>query len=219
MPNSGKNGKNGSESSKKQIGTSRQSNKPATKTKAILKLKPARKPEQTIKATFLDRNENEVKELVYTFDDGDPKDNAILIVSQLFQLAKRYDLWKEDEWKILTQIGGRALSGRAAEAWFDQVENARAPRAGVTTAEALEAHFKKLVQEFGKQYFGRKAAEDQKDAMENGELTYEGHDHFSVAERLFRINDQLEYLGTDVEKFSEKEMARKVIAKTLHPVA
>ena len=55
--------------------------------------------------------------------------------------------------------------------------------------------------------------------MENGELTYEGHDHFSVAERLFRINDQLEYLGTDVEKFSEKEMARKVVPKTLHPAA
>ncbi len=60
MPNSGKNGKNGNKNSKKQIGTGRQSNKPATKTKAILKLKPARKPEQTIKATFTDRNENEV---------------------------------------------------------------------------------------------------------------------------------------------------------------
>jgi hypothetical protein len=61
-------------------------------------LKPARKPEQTIKATFLDRNENEVKELVYTFDDSDPKDNIILIVSQL---AKRYNQWQENKWKIL----------------------------------------------------------------------------------------------------------------------
>jgi hypothetical protein len=49
-------------------------------------------------------------------------------------------------------------------------------------------------------------------------MNYEGHDHFSVAERLFRINDQLEYLGIDVEKFLEKVMAKKVIAKTLHPV-
>ena len=61
MPNSGKNGKNENENSKKQIGTSRQSNMPVTKTKAILKLKPTRKPEQTIKVTFLDQNENEVK--------------------------------------------------------------------------------------------------------------------------------------------------------------
>jgi hypothetical protein len=65
-------------------------------------LKPARKPEQTIKATFTDRNENEVKELIYCFDDGDPKDNMVLIITQLFQLAKRYDLWKDEDWKILS---------------------------------------------------------------------------------------------------------------------
>ena len=96
--------------------------------------------------------------------------------------------------------------------------NAGAPPNLANTVEAIEVHFKSSVQEFGKQYFGRKAAEDQKDAMEKGELTYKGHDHFSVAERLFRINDQLKYLGTDIEKFSEKEMMKKVIAKTLHPV-
>ena len=200
-------------------GTSRQSNKPAAKTKAILKLKPARKPEQTIKASFVDCNDNEVKELVYTFDDGDHKGNIILIVTQLFQLAKQYNLWRENKWKILTQIGGQAFSGQAAEAWFDKVENARAIRAGSTTEEAIEAHFKRLIQDFEKQYFGRKAAEEQKDAMENGELTYKGHDHFSVAERLFRIKEQLENLGTNVEKFSDKEMARKVVPKTLHPAA
>jgi hypothetical protein len=163
----GKNRKNDG-SSKKQHGTSRQSNKPATKTKAILKLKPARKLEQTIKASFIDRNDNEVKELVYTFDDGDPKDNIILIAAQLFQLAKRDNLWRENEWKILTQIGGRAFSGRAAEAWFDKVENARAICSGTTTEEAIEANFKRLIQDFRKQYFGRTADEEQKDAMENG---------------------------------------------------
>jgi hypothetical protein len=30
-----------------------------------------------------------------TFDNGNPKDNIILIVSQLFQLAKQYNLWKK----------------------------------------------------------------------------------------------------------------------------
>ena len=56
--NGGKNRKNGNSNDKKQNGTSQQD---STKTKAILKLKPARKPEQTIKATFTDRNDNEVK--------------------------------------------------------------------------------------------------------------------------------------------------------------
>jgi hypothetical protein len=36
---------------------------------------------------------------------------------------------------------------------------------------------------------------------------------------LFRINDQLEHLGIDIEKFSEKEMVKKVIGKTLNQVA
>jgi hypothetical protein len=90
MPNPGKNGKNPNGKSQRQSVTSRQN---ATKTKAILKLKPARKPEQT----------NEVKELIYCFDDGDPKDNMILIITQ--------QLWEDEDWKILNQIGGRALSG------------------------------------------------------------------------------------------------------------
>ena len=68
------------------------------------------------------------------------------------------------------------------------------------------------------QYFGRKDTEDQEDAMENGKLNYEGHTHFSFAKKFFRINNQLEYLGTDVKKLSEKDMAKKRIAKTLHPV-
>jgi hypothetical protein len=44
----------------------------------------------------------------------------------------------------------RALSGQAAEAWFDKVENARPIRAGTTTEETTEAHFKRLFQDFGK---------------------------------------------------------------------
>ena len=101
----------------------------------------------------------------------------------------RYQLWEDKDRKILSQIGGRALSGQAAEALADHVENVRDPPNLANIAEVIEAHFKSLVQEFGKQYFGREAVEDQKDAMENGKVAYEGHDHFSVAERLFRINN------------------------------
>ena len=194
--NGGRNGKNANGRSQKN-GTSRQNEK-STKTKAILKLRPARKPEQTIKASFNDRNDNEVKELIYTYDDGEPKENVVLVVTQLLQLAERYNLWRDEEWKILSQIGRRAFSGRAAEAWADNVENARAPRAIVTTVKALRAYYKKLVQEFARAYFKKNAAMDQKDAMESCKLTYEGHDHSGVVERLFRINEQLELLGTDI---------------------
>ena len=141
-------------------------------------------------------------------------DNMILIIVQLFQLTKK--VWSLERWRleILNQIGGQAISGRAVEPWSDKVKNARAIWAMTTTADAIKAHFKRLVQAFGKQYFGRKVAEDQKDAVEYGELTYEGHCHFSVAKRLFRINDQLKY-----EKLSDKAMTKKMIATTLHPVA
>ena len=84
----------------------------------------------------------------------------IFIITRLFQLVIRYQLWEDEDWKILSQNGGCALSGQAAEAWADQVKNAGAP--------PNRGAFKSLLQEFGKQYFGRKAAEDQKDAMENG---------------------------------------------------
>ena len=175
----GKSKKNGNGTSR---GNGNKSN-PA-KTKAILKMKPARKPEHTIKASFEDVDGNEVKELIYTFDDGDPKDNCVLTQLQLRILGRRYQLWEDDKYKKLTQVGGRAFSGRAAEVWADKVENARAPRANANREE----YFVGLLKEFSKKYFGKNAGEDQKDAMENGELTYDGHDHFMAVERLLKIN-------------------------------
>ena len=86
----------------------------------------------------MDQNSNEVKELIHTFDNGNPKDNMILIITQLFQLAKRYNLWEDEEWKILSGFGSRTISGRAAKAWYDKIEIARTRRAGTTTAKAIQ---------------------------------------------------------------------------------
>jgi hypothetical protein len=66
--NGGKNGKKRNDNAKRQSGKSQQN---ATKRKAILKLKAA---DQTIKTSFMDRKDNEVKELINCFGDGDPKD-------------------------------------------------------------------------------------------------------------------------------------------------
>ena len=68
-----------------------------SKSKAIFTLKPARKPELTIKATFEDKNGDEVKELIYRYDEGDPKEHLILMQSQLLQLSKQYNLWEGDK--------------------------------------------------------------------------------------------------------------------------
>ena len=112
-------------SQKQKSGASR--SKESIKTKAILKIKRARKPELTIKATFQDAADNDVKELVYQWDDTDPKENLILFELQLEKLGKRYNLFDDDSWKILVQTGGRALSGRAGEVWEEEVESADPP--------------------------------------------------------------------------------------------
>ena len=44
--------------------------------------------------------------------------------------------------------------------------------------------------------------------MEYGNLTYDGHDHTSVVEPLFEINEDLELLSEEVGKFTIQEMAR-----------
>ena len=50
--------------------------------------------------------------------------------------------------------------------------------------------------------------------MEAG-LKYEGHDHKAMAERCYRINDQLELFSQEATKFTDKDMVRKVIFRAL----
>jgi hypothetical protein len=93
-------------------------------------------------------------------------------------------------------MSGQAFSGQAAEAWTDQVENVGAPPNLANTAEAVKAHFKSLVQEFGKQYFGRNDAEDQKDAMDNGELTYEWGAIWQNCQKIFFSPIAIKFMGS-----------------------
>ena len=55
--------------------------------------------------------------------------------------------------------------------------------------------------------------------MEFGELRYEGHDHTGAVKCLFEINDDLELFGEDANKFSERDMARRIIPKNLKTAA
>jgi len=51
--------------------------------------------------------------------------------------------------------------------------------------------------------------------MENGLLTYEGHDHEKAAIRIYKFNALLPLFGKDAESFSDKEMARRIVPKLL----
>jgi hypothetical protein len=121
---------------------------------------------------------------------------------QLLQLGNRYKLWEGENWEVLTQIEGRALSGRAARIFTEKVENARAPHTGTTTEEAPETHFTKFLQECNAKYFGKNAAKEQKEAMENGDLKYSHNDHLAVVERLFEINEMFHLLGPNTWRSS-----------------
>jgi hypothetical protein len=64
-----------------------------------------------------------------------------------------------------------------------------------------------LIQKVNLKYLGKEAIEEQRDAMEFGDLKYDGHDHMSIVERLFEINKDLKLLGKEVGKFLMREMA------------
>ena len=65
---------------------------------------------------------------------------------------------------------------------------------------------------------GKHAYDDQRDAFEAG-LEYTGHNHESAIETLFQINDEIKLFGENAEGFSMRDTARKIIPKTLKPVA
>ena len=55
--------------------------------------------------------------------------------------------------------------------------------------------------------------------METGEMYYNGQDYQKVSERLFQINNNIELLCQNVDKFSIRDMARKIIPRNLKIMA
>jgi hypothetical protein len=173
--------------------------------------------ETNTKASFKDNEGNDVKEYIHTFRDGDPPELLIEFEKQLLKLGDRYDLFENGSWKILCQIGGRALEGQSEKYWTDIVEGVHTHSWG--DSDVQRKKFKKLIQKVNSKYLGKDAIEEQCDAMEYGDLTYDGHDHTSVMERLFEINEDLELFGKEVGKFTIPEKARRVIPNTLKNAA
>ena len=90
--------------------------------------------------------------------------------------------------------------------WADIIEGIRTHNFGDSNAQ--RKRFKKLIQKVNSKYPGKDAIEEQRDAMEYGDLTYDSHDHTSVVEWLFEINADLKLFSEEVGKFTIREMAR-----------
>ena len=186
---------------------------PSAHTKVILKIKQANKNDRQIKATFTNNEGNQVKELIPTFRDSDPGELLLELEKELLKFGSRYDLFQYGRWKLLGQIGGRALKGRIARYWSDIVEGTTNHSRGDSATQ--QAKFLKLIKKVNVKYFGKDAADDQKTAMLRGELRCNDQDYEKIAERLFEINKDLELLSDDIEKFSIREMAKLIIPENL----
>jgi hypothetical protein len=116
---------------------------PSAHTNAILKINQAEENDRQIKATFTDNEGNQVKELIPTFRDSDPGELLLELEKELLKFGPRYDLFKDGRWKLLGQIGGRALKGRIARYWNDIVESATNHAKGDSNAQ--QAKFEKLI--------------------------------------------------------------------------
>ena len=88
-----------------------QNSKSTRQPKAVLKIRHAHRSEHTLKASFKDNKGNGVKEYVYTFRHGDLPELLIEFEKQLLVLGNPYDLFENGRWKVLCQIGGRAIEG------------------------------------------------------------------------------------------------------------
>ena len=97
--------------------------------------------------------------------------------------------------------------------WIDIIAGICNHNSGDSDAQCKK--FKRLIQKVNPKYLGKEAIEEQCDAMELGDLKYDGLNHMNVIERLFEINDNLEFLGEEASKFSMHEMAQRVIPNIL----
>ena len=120
------NGNNRNGNGNNRNGSKQQNQRPSQpQTKAIMRMKRSKKNEHTIKATFTDSAGNEVKELIQTYSDGDPKDLLIEAEKQMVKLGSRYNLFNNGEWEQLIQTFGRALDGRIEEIWSEKADDIR----------------------------------------------------------------------------------------------
>ena len=114
-----------------------------------------------------------------------------------------------------TQLGRQALVGHIESYWSHIIKGATINL--TRTAVANCKKFKNSIQQVNTKYFSTDASGIQSDAMLAGKLRYKGQAHKKVAKWLFKINEDLELFGEDVNKFPTCEMARKVIPQTLKP--
>ena len=148
-------------------------------------MKPAKPSDHPLKISFTEDGRT-IKEVVDTYQAGNPLDRLIAIQLHMLQLGNEYELLEDGKWKKLCATMRRVLIGSCKDEWKEKVNAIR--NFETVTSVKQRKKFKKLIQEFNKEYFADDTLKIQTTAMRDGELRYDGHDHRGVIKILFVIN-------------------------------
>ena len=110
------------------------------------------------------------------------------------------------------------MTGDCAETWCEEVKE-RIRNYNVSNAAVQRRKFKETIQKFNKIYLGEDVIDKQKKAMEEGTIKYAGCDIEKVVKCLYAINDTLPLLAKGTTKFSDRDMAKKIITRNLNAKA
>jgi hypothetical protein len=184
---------NSNSNSKSKSNKKSQSNKSG----CIIKLKPPKLTEDTVKAKFLKDDGTEVSKNIRTFQSGEDYGNLVALMSCIVGLGNMYGLWIDGKSRKLSQVMARTLDDQVREEWqtitselndWDQAE--------------MKAIFIQLLQRLGTQVFGPTTFKTQCRAMEKGDIKLPEGDLRAGTHRLFQINRLLPYLGIYGEEYS-----------------
>ena len=87
------------------------------KSGCIIRFKPPKASEDTVKAKFFEDDDTEVSESIRTYSAGDDYGNLVASTSRIIGLGDMYDLWIEGKSKKLAQVLSRALDNQVREEW------------------------------------------------------------------------------------------------------
>ena len=188
--------------------------KPSTsKSGNIIRFKPPKSSDESIKAKFFESDDTEVSEVIRTYQSGDDHANLIALMSRMVGLGDLYELWEEGKSQKLTQMMARALDNQAREEW-QQITS----EMDDWQQEDMRRQFIRLLQRLAAQVFGPTAFKTQCRAMENGDIKIPENDLRTGTYRFFQINRLLPYLGIYATEYTIIEL-NKIIVKSLPATA
>ena len=178
----------------------------------VQKLKRKAVTSKQIKVKVTDADDNEVTEMLPTYQHGtDPLEDIFDVLMEALILERTYDLHDSKKTKFLCQCFGRTLNGRARRKFDEAISNSRIDTDNVNQNRT---RFEMIIKKFLKSILPRNAAEDVRDYLETarrpGDMPAKDY-----VERLVYINECLEWYEDGAQVFTVSQLNKRVISKNL----